>query len=519
MDPPDYILNLREFIQEGRRPDAAEQYLDSVSFWRNAYEKSQDVVQQLRVRVSDLEQRLELSAGVGAQVTQITAASQQKRKRARPIGTSESGAKATKKRKTAGTADKSTNSNVQQCILDYDVDLSEDADGGCSVKPSQSTVTDRTVNKCLRRIFVTQQAISKLENDATKGKDLARLAIHSAADACRILRSIHSHTTLSVGPNTKAQKATTRIQEQQAAHTHAQLMSDAETKCLATFRLFPFLLKALTSLGQFPDTKHLHGQVIHCIISIFQVLLEHVCSLSACEGVQKVAIAADSKKIKKAEGRLLAETADFLAAPNPASETPPTVEDEKVIKKLCQLAVAMMNDLDMSHTSGRELFDGFLFHLFMRVGDTLKVFIFDVQAPRTAALDESIAVCQAQAPYLVYLLKHAMKLIEKKSWSKGIPQEHSSTVDYPHRLDSKPDSLSTFARVRLQHTLLKAVFGEHADEYVESLKKPPCPSIDSDLEIATEVWGQKGRNIPEWFKNEVWQTVGWDVLRGMIQWN
>ena len=132
MDPPDYILNLREFIQEGRRPDAAEQYLDSVSFWRNAYEKSQDVVQQLRVSVSDLEQRLELSAGVGAQVTQITAASQQKRKRARPIGTSESGAKATKKRKTAGTADKATNSNVQQCILDYDVDLSEDADGGCS---------------------------------------------------------------------------------------------------------------------------------------------------------------------------------------------------------------------------------------------------------------------------------------------------------------------------------------------------------------------------------------------------
>ena len=293
-------------------------------------------------------------------------------------------------------------------------------------------------------------------------------------------------------------------------------MSDTETKCLAVFRLFPSLLKALTSLGKLPDTKHLYGQVVHCIISIFQVLLQHVCSLSACEGVQKVAIAADSKKTKKTEGRLLAETADFLAAPNPASETPPIVEDEKVIKKLCQLAVAMMNDVDVSHTSGKELFDGFLFHLFMRVGDALKVFIFDVQAPCTAALEESNAIYQAQAPYLIYLLKHAIKLIEKKSWSEGIPQGGSSIVHYQHRLDSLPDSLSTLARARLQRTLLKAVFGEQADEYVESLKKLPCPSIDSDLEIATE---DKGRNTPEWFKNEVWQTVGWDVLRGMIQWN
>ena len=172
MDSPDYILNLREFIQEGRRPDVAEQYLDSVSFWQNAYEKSQDVEQQLRVRILDLEQRLELSGGVGAPVTQSTAASQQKRKRGRPIGTKESGAKATKKRKTASTAGTSTNSNVQPFLLEYDVDLSEDADGERSVnhRRVQSLIVQLTIVSAASLLRNKQLAILRMT--LLKGKIL-----------------------------------------------------------------------------------------------------------------------------------------------------------------------------------------------------------------------------------------------------------------------------------------------------------------------------------------------------------
>lgn len=362
-----------------------------------------------------------------------------------------------------------------------------------------------------------------MRNSTTTAKDLAQLAIQSATDARRIMSSIQTFTTLNASPPKKAPNTTTRTQEQQAEHTHADLVSDADIKCAAILWLFPFLVRTLKSLSELPGTKSFQAQVVHCIISTFEALLEHICTLSAYDGVQRSAVAAKRVKVGKRRGRLLAETADFLAAPSESPRPPTGDEKDRVIKKLCQLAVAMMDDLDTSGSIGQELFDGFLFFLFLRVGDSLKVFVFDDKASGSATdmygEDSSVIYqAQAQAPYLVYLLQHATNLNAKNFRPDEASLRAGSTESPTHKLDSEADSMSTVAKLRLQHTLLKAVFGEQADEFVQSLKKPVCASIDPGMEIRVVDEGQKEQSTSKWFKDKVWETVGWDVLRGMIHW-
>ena len=126
MDTPEYLLNLRSFIQSGRRPDISnngEQYLNSAAFWHNAYDKTREVELQLRARIVDLEQRLETASGTSAQATPVIVTSQSMGKRRRPT---KPGGRAKKKLKTSTTAATSRVDASQLLLLDYEVDLNHD---------------------------------------------------------------------------------------------------------------------------------------------------------------------------------------------------------------------------------------------------------------------------------------------------------------------------------------------------------------------------------------------------------
>ncbi|KAL8795083.1 MAG: hypothetical protein Q9195_002380 [Heterodermia aff. obscurata] len=494
-----FIVTLRDFIQKGRRADVHEndeQFLDSIAFWRNAYEKSQDVEQQLRAKILILEQRSETISRTPGQATLSTGTSQQKRKRENSTTRTTSGGRATKRVKSIRATAVPQSNAVQPILTGH----------------SHLDLEGIELSNCLHRISEIQQAVSNTANNNTAQGDQACLAIQSAADARRILLSIQTHTTQKASPQSKARTITTRIQEKQSAHTHAEVVNDAEMKCKVVIQLFPFLLRVLDSLYEPSKTSDLRDQVIHCIIYLFESLLEHICNLSACEGLQKPARVASGEKTGKANGRLLAETADFLSAPSAASKSASEKVEDKVIKMLCQLAVVMMNDLDVSILARQEVFDGFLFFLLLQVGRLLKASIFGVESQSSAKdvrPEGTPALNEAQAPYLIFLLKHARSLAPQRT---GIAA--SSLQEDARRFES----MSHVANVRLQHTLLKGVFGEQADAFMESLRRPNYTSTECELAFEEQGKRQKDRNMSEWFQNEVWETVGWDVLHEMVAW-
>ena len=132
MESPAFIVALRGFIRKGRRADVHgndEQFLDSVAFWRNAYEKSQEVEQQLRARIQGLEQRLETISGTSGQTTLSTDTSQRKRKRKNPTVETRSGGRATKMAKTTKATAVSQSNGVNSVLANQDLDFDvEDAE-------------------------------------------------------------------------------------------------------------------------------------------------------------------------------------------------------------------------------------------------------------------------------------------------------------------------------------------------------------------------------------------------------
>ena len=366
-----------------------------------------------------------------------------------------------------------------------------------------------------------QLATSKTANNNSTQAGQACLAIQSAAEARRILLSIQTHTTQNANSQSKARTTTTRLQKQQAAHTHAEVFHCAETKCNVVIQLFPYLLRALDTLYEPSETSDFRDQVVHCIVYLFKTLLEHICNLSACEGLQKLATTAHSEETGSSNGRLLAETSDFLSAPLAVAKSATEKVEDKVIKMLCQLAVAMMNDVDASTLARQEVFDGFLFFLLLRVGDLLKVFIFGDEPqnrPKDVQPENMRAFHEAQAPYLIFLLRHANTLASQKSKFHNNTQKTGSAGSYSQEDARRFEGISHISSKRLQHTLLKGVFGEQADEFVESLRRPIYSGAECELDFEEQGRRQKECDVSKWYQNEVWETVGWDVLQGMVAW-
>ena len=57
MTSPEYFAKLREHILSGRRPSSEHEHLDSIAFWRKAYEESEVAQAKLLDKIYELEQR------------------------------------------------------------------------------------------------------------------------------------------------------------------------------------------------------------------------------------------------------------------------------------------------------------------------------------------------------------------------------------------------------------------------------------------------------------------------------
>ena len=222
-----------------------------------------------------------------------------------------------------------------------------------------------------------------------------------------------------------------------------------------------------------------------------------------------------------------------------ASEKRPVTSP--IIMKICKLAISMVFHLDPVKSTHKAILEGWFYLLVTRVGEVLKDFTVGERPFGTHEDDATLRhnphsrerrqltisdaasdaeASEAQAPYLIWMLSRTLRL----SPSTSLATKTATTSYDDHRRpetvrqDSSRNTLCQDAHIRLQHTLVRAVFGERfAANFEPALELPPIPpddelGIDLDTQIETA-------DVRDWFKKEAWRLVGWDVLKGNIAWD
>lgn len=282
-------------------------------------------------------------------------------------------------------------------------------------------------------------------------------------------------------------------EQQAAAHLHTESEESKENRLVLIRKTFPHFLDHIHTLSQVSETAKLRQKVVYKFINIFRVLFERICDLAVINA--KPDHHRPETTNKRDHGR---KTQSAMSSSGERSATPPTVV------KLCKLVITLLSNLDPTKPTHKEILEGYLYYLVTRVGKALESFTIggrpygiqrDADSFYTAARDAE--AFEAQAPYLIWML--------------NCTQQFSSRI-----------SLSTNAidaRIRLQNTLVRGVFGVQANAVFEPALEPPqCPPDDDIMkDIDTQIGAA---DIRYWFKSEVWRLIGSDVLRkNHVEWD
>ncbi|EMC98451.1 hypothetical protein BAUCODRAFT_32491 [Baudoinia panamericana UAMH 10762] len=203
--------------------------------------------------------------------------------------------------------------------------------------------------------------------------------------------------------------------------------------------------------------------------------------------------------------------------------------DMPSLNAMTSFLCGMLALLDATSEGHGQMFEGFAYCVLTKLGACLYTCVFgqsrgdgieaEIMAnnqtsgetthdePHLAAKQDSPELQQArmQAPYLLHLLTRLMTLAPTHLGSSMLTK-----TGKPRHIAAKnvsKASLAVHAREKLQRTLLKCTFGDRQDDaLMDCLKMPGMPEKALPMPKVGEV------DVREWFTEEVWRLVGWDVL-------
>lgn len=253
--------------------------------------------------------------------------------------------------------------------------------------------------------------------------------------------------------------------------------------------------------------------VICELVAVFKCALDAIQALTQ-QTAQRVNL--DSIQLKKGK----AETKDRRLKECPAA------------RAIAHLLIGFLGFLDKTNTDHQKLFDGFVFVLLERVGKQLYYCTFGrhrsttIEANILSAPEAKDATKNTKpdcAELAIHLEVKALVLILERTM--GMAPNHmnpqaSRTVKTPDLLTrtlsiknlatNSRARLSPIAKARLQRTLITCMYGDAVeDEFLDVLTKPvPAMRLGSLQDVAKI----EDKNVKEWYKQEIWRLVGWDVL-------
>ncbi|KAF2799315.1 hypothetical protein K505DRAFT_294774 [Melanomma pulvis-pyrius CBS 109.77] len=282
----------------------------------------------------------------------------------------------------------------------------------------------------------------------------------------------------------------------------------------ASARAFTSLLVGLGKISSNGCDRQLPNLVIYECVRMFKTILDSI-SESA-----RLSVANLSASQARGKGS--------------RSNAPSSTKESNPPRTLAQFLNALISYLDKSDPNHREIFEGLLFILLERVGKRLFYCTFgrdrsatiegDIVLPLAHNHPTIIATQETEAlavrleiRSLVIILERAIALapyhINSRPTSSSSVSKAKKTPGIARSLTFKtlPSAskapLSSTAKDRLQRTLINCMFGqEDHDEFSDVLR---MPARLGGLPSLAKV---EDKDVNDWFQGEVWRLVGWDLL-------
>ena len=360
-------------------------------------------------------------------------------------------------------------------------------------------------------------SVARIGNDF-RPQDLASRLSNFTRNTRDYVRAFDLPANFQRVTSTALRASSQRSKEHVTSFTRTEPDDIIEQRLIPIERVFPHFLLHLHTLSQFSGSRNLCGRVVHNFIDVFRVLLQRISDLA----VTHTKSGQDGPEITKKRDIGRKKQHATSSSDNGPATSP-------MIMKLCKLMINMLLQLDPMKSTHKEILEGYFYLLTTRVGEVLKHFTigdrpFGIEASDTTSIQNpypregrhfrmsnaasEAEDSEAQAPYLIWILNRSQPF--SSAITKSPDDRRHINMAQP---DSSRDDLYEDARIRLQHTLVRAVFGGQAAASFEPALKPPHnPSED---ELVTEFDKQNETvDVSDWFKNQVWRLVGWDVLRG-----
>lgn len=196
------------------------------------------------------------------------------------------------------------------------------------------------------------------------------------------------------------------------------------------------------------------------------------------------------------------------------------------------LLITFLGFLDKADEIHQKIFDGFVFILLERVGKQLYYCTFgrhrstsiegsimSVPQPQDTTetkrqASEDLAV-RLEIKALVLILERAMGLAPNHmNFQAGRTNKNRNYIGRTLSIKNLPTTsrarISPLAKDRLQRTLIACMYGSKVDdEFVDVLVKPIPAIRTGSLKNAGKI---DDKDVKDWFRQEVWRLVGWDIL-------
>ncbi|KAE8350573.1 hypothetical protein BDV28DRAFT_150815 [Aspergillus coremiiformis] len=476
----EYILQIRKYIKDTKDADKSytqdkDKFFDSVSFWQQAYEKSEAEQSKLLDRIYDLERRNEaLTAKLQARDSTFGEESTSSKRKA---AAGKKTAAARKRAKTQMPGPLSNGVSGHGLAL-YDEMVSLE-------------YVEESTGPFMRHFYTLQRALQKRSNGL--------YIVRAAGNLCKT-------TVDDVSKTISEKRATPAVSKKKGS---AQIEKPGIVEVLRSVGCaFQLLLRAIKALsGTEHGMQHINHVVYHiaCLYKSTMKGLEQWCKTKS-----EQLILTQPAKQKQAASRKSAKSVQLRG-------TKANIEDE-ASTQIAQLLHTMAVSLDLGSPRHQDLLESFLFILLNRVGKLLCLFVFQdlklrpdlstdsTKLPLPKGLtnielnDKSLLAAEMEAKCLIWLLERTLTAL--RNFAPSPPSSTSGDND---------ECVLFVANVKkkLQNTLLQAVFGEDT-AWGQSLQR--SPQTDDELDYLQSSLQIPDQLVPDWFTQEVWRLLGWDML-------
>ncbi|RAL14652.1 uncharacterized protein BO97DRAFT_432820 [Aspergillus homomorphus CBS 101889] len=465
----DYFTHIRQFIKSvppTDRPTNRDQYFDSVAFWQKAYERSEAEQSKLLDRIYELEQRNEV---LSAKLQGPNAAKND-------IANEAMKRKATLDDNAAGSAGSRKKSKMQTQSQGRTTNLTDYISGGLGDHLPE--YVEEPTASFMRRFYTLQKASQRCTNISA--------VVLAAAELCSIA----------------IEDIVRAVQQQSELWSEGKDAPPVQRPSIAVilksiYCAYGLLLKALKKIPVNESTLQGRGQITFHIVRLYETVIQALGSYCQDRVQHQMSTGVSASKAK------------------PAARKDTSTEDE-VAAHLSLLISNMTSSLDRGCTKTSDLRDGFSFVLLNRVGQLLCLFVFkdlhqrsDLHVdPASLSLPPGLKDMQLGGASILAAGLEAKHLIP--------PLERLVVIVDPPLSSTRPDSdLGHAAGIRetLQNTLLQAVFGG-SSIVGEALRPLRHNTEDDALNSILNRVKVPEPSAPEWFVQEVWSLLGWNLVVG-----